>query len=511
MGGSGAGILNPIPGNWYLNRDTEKQTISSDDVQRVRRLSFLGRAFYNYDSRYMITANFRADASSKFTKNPWGFFPSVALAWRLSEEPFMREQELDWLDNIKFRAGWGQVGNDGIESNSFRMSMFSAENVFVSYPFGPNQDADPAVATDGAAMLTLVDESGKWETNEQWDAGIDFSFWNGKLAGTIDYFRRDTKDALLYVNAPAHVGNRGSLVKNVGNIRNEGVEFTLSHDNKVGPVHYNISANVSYLHNELTKVNGGSPLWSYGTLCKTYEGMALNSFWGYEYEGIYQTDQEALDQLTQYDASTIGVHAGDARYKDQNGDGKIDESDKKVIGNPFPKVSYGITLGADFYGVDVQLFFQGVAGNSLYNYQRQYLEGSGSSYALASYMKDDVWVGYTPAVQKAMIAAGVNPFELENRNGTIPNPLGSPTNTENSTRFLEDGSYFRLKNLQIGYTFPLKWTQKFRCSRLRIYATGTNLFTVTKYKGYDPEVGNGVDYGNYPQSRTFTFGLNVTF
>ncbi len=511
MGGSGAGILNPIPGNWYLNRDTEKQTISSDDVQRVRRLSFLGRAFYNYDSRYMITANFRADASSKFTKNPWGFFPSVALAWRLSEEPFMREQELDWLDNIKFRAGWGQVGNDGIESNSFQMSMFSAENVFVSYPFGPNQDADPAVATDGAAMLTLVDESGKWETNEQWDAGIDFSFWNGKLAGTIDYFRRDTKDALLYVNAPAHVGNRGSLVKNVGNIRNEGVEFTLSHDNKVGPVHYSISANVSYLHNELTKVNGGSPLWSYGTLCKTYEGMALNSFWGYEYEGIYQTDQEALDQLTQYDASTIGVHAGDARYKDQNGDGKIDESDKKVIGNPFPKVSYGITLGADFYGVDVQLFFQGVAGNSLYNYQRQYLEGSGSSYALASYMKDDVWVGYTPAVQKAMIAAGVNPFELENRNGTIPNPLGSPTNTENSTRFLEDGSYFRLKNLQIGYTFPLKWTQKFRCSRLRIYATGTNLFTVTKYKGYDPEVGNGVDYGNYPQSRTFTFGLNVTF
>ena len=511
MGGSGAGILNPIPGNWYLNRDTEKQTISSDDVKRVRRLSFLGRAFYNYDSRYMITANFRADASSKFTKNPWGFFPSVALAWRLSEEPFMREQELDWLDNIKFRAGWGQVGNDGIESNSFQMSMFSAENVFVSYPFGPNQDADPAVATDGAAMLTLVDESGKWETNEQWDAGIDFSFWDGKLAGTIDYFRRDTKDALLYVNAPAHVGNRGSLVKNVGNIRNEGVEFTLSHDNKVGPVHYNISANVSYLHNELTKVNGGSPLWSYGTLCKTYEGMALNSFWGYEYEGIYQTDQEALDQLTQYDASTIGVHAGDARYKDQNGDGKIDESDKKVIGNPFPKVSYGITLGADFYGVDVQLFFQGVAGNSLYNYQRQYLEGSGSSYALASYMKDDVWVGYTPAVQNAMIAAGVNPFELENRNGTIPNPLGSPTNTENSTRFLEDGSYFRLKNLQIGYTFPLKWTQKFRCSRLRIYATGTNLFTVTKYKGYDPEVGNGVDYGNYPQSRTFTFGLNVTF
>ncbi len=509
MGGSGAGILNPMPSNWYLSRATEKQTISSDAVSRVRRLSFLGRAFYSYDNRYLITANFRADASSKFTKNPWGFFPSVALAWRLSEEHFLKDLELSWLDNIKVRAGFGQVGNDGIESNSFQMSMFSAENVFVSYPFGTNQDADPAVATNGAALLTLVDENGKWETNQQWDAGIDFSFWNGKLAGTIDYFRRDTKDALLYVNAPAQVGNRGALVKNVGNIRNEGVEITLSHDNRVGKVHYNIGVNLSYLHNELTKVNGGSPLW--GDRTKTYEGLALNSFWGYHYEGIYQSDAEALAQLYTYDASTIGVHAGDARYTDVNGDGKLDEDDKMVLGNPFPKISYGFNLGADFYGVDIQLFFQGVAGNSIYNAQREMLEGSGSSYALASYMKDEVWVGYTTAVQNAMINAGVNPYELENRNGTIPNPLGSPTNTENSSRFIEDGSYLRLKNLQIGYTFPAKWTQKFRCSRLRLYATASNLFTITKYKGYDPEVGGGVDYGNYPQSRTFTFGLNANF
>lgn len=509
MGGSGAGILNPVPSNWYLSRATEKQTISSDAVSRVRRLSFLGRAFYSYDNRYLITANFRADASSKFTKNPWGFFPSVALAWRLSEEHFLKDLDLGWLDNIKVRAGFGQVGNDGIESNSFQMAMFSAENVFVSYPFGTNQDADPAVATNGAALLTLVDENGKWETNQQWDAGIDFSFWNGKLAGTIDYFRRDTKDALLYVNAPAQVGNRGALVKNVGNIRNEGVEITLSHDNRVGKVHYNIGVNLSYLHNELTKVNGGSPLW--GDRTKTYEGLALNSFWGYHYEGIYQSDAEALAQLYTYDASTIGVHAGDARYTDVNGDGKLDEDDKMVLGNPFPKISYGFNLGADFYGVDIQLFFQGVAGNSIYNAQREMLEGSGSSYALASYMKDEVWVGYTTAVQNSMIAAGVNPYELENRNGTIPNPLGSPTNTENSSRFIEDGSYLRLKNLQIGYTFPAKWTQKFRCSRLRLYATASNLFTITKYKGYDPEVGGGVDYGNYPQSRTFTFGLNANF
>ncbi len=511
IGGSGAQILNPIPSNWYLNNTTEKQTIASDGVGRTRRLSFLGRGFYSYDNRYMVTVNFRADASSKFTKNPWGFFPSAAVAWRLSEEPFMRDLDADWLDNIKFRAGFGQVGNDGIGTAAFQYTMFSAENVFVSYPFGPDQNSNPAVAANGAAVLRLVDEDGKWETNQQWDAGVDFSFWNGMLAGTIDYFRRDTKDALLYVNAPAQVGNMHSPVRNVGNIRNEGVEISLSHDNTVGKFHYNIGANISYLHNELTKLNGGSTLWSYGTLCKTDEGMALNSFWGYQYEGIYQTDEEALEQLYTYTPTTIGVHAGDARYKDVNGDGKLDENDKMVIGNPFPKLTYGLNFAMDFYGVDFQVFFQGVAGNAIYNAQRQFLEGDGSSYALASYMKDQVWVGYTPVVQNALIAAGVNPYELENRNGTIPNPLGSPTNTENSTRFLEDGSYLRLKNLQIGYTLPLTVTQKFRCSRLRFYVTASNLFTITKYKGYDPEVGSGVDYGNYPQSRTFTFGLNASF
>ena len=507
IGGSGAGILNPIPSNWYLNNTTQKQTYASDGVARTRRLSFLGRAFYCYDSRYMITVNFRADASSKFTKQPWGFFPSAALAWRLSEEPFMRDLELDWLDNIKIRAGFGQVGNDGVGSAAFQYTMFSAENVFVSYPFGPDQYS--GISTNGAAVLRQVDESGKWETNEQWDAGIDFGFWNGKLSGSIDYFRRDTKDALLYVNAPAQVGNMHAPVRNVGNIRNEGVEITLNHENKVGDFHYNIGANLSYLHNELTKLNGGSPLW--GDRTKTDEGMALNSFWGYQYEGVYQTDEEALEQLYTYTATTIGVHAGDARYKDMNGDGKLDEDDKMVIGNPFPKISYGFNFGADFYGVDVQLFFQGVAGNSIYNAQRQMLEGDGSGYALASYMKDEVWVGYTDAVRSSMLSKGIDYYELENRNGTIPNPLGSPTNTENSTRFIEDGSYLRLKNLQIGYTLPQHITQKFRCNRLRFYATASNLFTITKYKGYDPEVGGGVDYGNYPQSRTFTFGLNASF
>lgn len=508
MGGSGASILNPTENNWYLMNATEDKNFS-DGVSRERRLSFLGRAFYNYDNRYMATVNFRADASSKFTKNPWGFFPSMSLAWRLSEEPFMRDLELDWLDNIKFRAGYGQVGNDGVPSSVFVQTMESGNKVFYGYPLGVTTSDDNIAY--GAALLTLANQDGKWETNEQWDAGIDFGFWNGKLSGSIDYFRRNTLDALLYVNAPAHVGNWGSPVKNVGNIRNEGFELTLNHDNQVGKFHYNIGGNISYLENTLTKLSGGSSLW--GDRVKTDEGMALNSFWGYQYEGVYTSDAEVLDHLYSFKErpEECGVHAGDARYTDVNGDGKIDENDKVNLGNAFPKVTYGINLGADFYGVDIQLFFQGVAGNKIYNAQRQTLEGDGTSYALASYMKDEVWVGYTDVVRDALLNQGVNWMELENREGTIPNPLGSPTNTENSTRFLESGAYFRLKNAQIGYTLPQNITKKFHCSRLRFYVTASNLFTITKYSGYDPEVGSGVDYGNYPQSRTFTFGLNANF
>ena len=190
----------------------------------------------------------------------------------------------------------------------------------------------------------------------------------------------------------------------------------------------------------------------------------------------------------------------------------MDEGDKRNIGNPFPKLTYGINLGADFYGVDIQLFFQGVYGNSIYNALRLRTEGAGTECAMSTSMRD-VWIGYTDQAKSSMIDKGLNymTMNLENLNGSIPNPVGSTLNTENSTRFIEDGSYLRLKNLQIGYTFPLKWTQKFRCSRLRLYATASNLFTITKYSGYEPEVGSGVDYGNYPQSRTFTFGLNATF
>ncbi len=503
MGGAGATILNPIEENWYLKKATEDITPASDDVDRQRRLSFLARAFYSYDSRYMITANFRADGSSKFKKNPWGFFPSVALAWRLSEEHFIKDRELPWLDNLKLRAGWGQVGNDGVNENDFVLAIADG-TYFSSYVLG-----NPAVNVKGATITTYVNQDGRWETNEQWDAGIDFGFWNGKLSGSIDYFLRDTKDALLYVPAPAHAGSQFPMVKNVGNIRNQGVEIVLNHENKVGPVHYSIGGNFSWIKNELTKLNGGSTYYDDRVIIT--EGLPLRAFWGYEYEGVYTSDEEALAHLYSYDASTIGVHAGDAKYKDLNGDGKIDDNDKKMVGNPFPAFTYGLNLGLDFYGVDVQVFFQGVADVDVYNALRHVTEGAGDEMTLSTAM-NNVWIGYTDLVRDALQNKGINWMNLENRSAdALPNPVGAPSNNENSSRFVEDASYFRLKNLQIGYTIPKQYTEKAHIQRARVYVSGSNLLTATKYSGFDPEVGSGVDYGNYPQSRTWTFGVNLNF
>jgi TonB-linked SusC/RagA family outer membrane protein len=436
------------------------------------------------------------------------------MAWRISQERWMRD--FDWLDNLKLRAGWGQVGNDAsLGSSTFLVNIGSSNSVFYGYPLG-GEGNDMQEMGYGAAVLTQANVDGKWETNEQWDAGIDFGFWNGKLSGSIDYFLRDTKDALLYVNAPSHVGNRYSLVKNVGNIRNQGVEIVLEHNNRVGKVHYSIGGNLSFIKNELTKVNGGSPIYSGYT--KTDEGMPLGSFWGYVYEGVYQTNEEAIEHQWQYKdrPGEIGVHAGDARYEDLNNDGIIDDNDKTYIGNPFPKFTYGINMGVDFYGVDIQLFFQGVYGNQIYNALRYRTEGAGDDCSLSPVMSD-VWVGYSPVIQNALLGMGVDYTQLENRNGTIPNPVGSPMNSQASSRYVEDGSYLRFQTLSIGYTVPKRYTDKLHLSNLRVNFNVQNLGTITNYSGLNPEVPNasaieqGVDLGTYPLPRTYVIGLNFDF
>lgn len=484
IGGSGSSILNPVESNWYLSQATEDQVKASDSASRVRRFSLLSRLHYGYNNKYLITVNFRADASSKFKENIWGYFPSTALAWRISEEDWMKK--FSFLSDLKLRAGWGQIGNDQISNDSFVLSMFNSGPTFVDYVLGQNQ----ALAS-GATILTYVNNGGKWETTEQLNFGLDFGFMNNKLVGTIDVFRRDTKDMLLSVTAPAHVGNRYAAVANVGTVRNQGLELTLNYRNKISEVDFSIGGNASFIKNELTALNGGSRIYGDRTICD--EGLALYTFWGYNYEGIYKTDEEALEHLYSYkdNPSSIPFHAGDAKYTDINGDGKIDDNDKTDLGNPFPWLTYGINLGAEWKGFDCQLFFQGVYGNKIFNAVRIRTEGTGNEATLSTTMRD-VWTESNP-------------------NGSIPNPYGSTYNKEDNSRYIENGAYLRLKNFQIGYTLPVKVVKKANISNCRLYISVNNLLTFTHYTGYDPEISGGVDYGNYPQSRTFTIGANINF
>ena len=480
VGGSGSSILNPTPNNWLLSQTTEKRTFATDIIERSRMFSLLGRLHYSYDNKYMITANFRGDSSSKFPLNLWGYFPSTAIAWRISEENWMKE--IPNLDYMKVRLGWGRIGNANLPSDSFTPKMENRGPTFIDYVLGDNQEL-----ANGVAMLTIVNANGRWETTEQISGGIDFGFFKGKLNGNIDVFQRNTLDMLLSVKAPAQVGNRYDPIANVGTVSNKGIELTLDHQNKIGKLNYTLNGNISFITNKLISLNGGDVI--YGDRVKSDMGLPLFTLWGYQNEGIYKTDAEALSHLTGYTAESIAYHAGDAKFKDQDGNGLINDKDKTNLGNSFPAVTYGLNVGADYAGFDLQLFFQGVAGNEIYNAVRERTEGKGDVATLSTSMSD----AWTPA----------------NVNGTIPNPYGASMNYANSSRFVESGSYLRLKNLQIGYTIPQKITKQANINRCRVYMSGSNLFTLTGYTGYDPEVGGGVDYGNYPQSRTITLGLNL--
>jgi TonB-dependent starch-binding outer membrane protein SusC len=482
IGGSGASILNPSETNWYLSQTTEDRTPTSDAVARTRMFSLLGRLQYSYDSKYLATFNFRGDASSKFQENLWGYFPSMALAWRISEESWMKN--ISNLDYLKIRAGYGQIGNEKIGSDNFILKMFNNGPTFVDYVFGIDQQL-----ASGATILTYVNRGGKWERTEQYNFGVDFGLYKNKFTGTIDAFIRDTKDMLLSVKAPAHVGNRYDAIANVGTVRNKGVELTLTYQNnatlKGKAFNYNITGNVSFIKNELTALNGGERV--FGTYTLSDQGMPLFSLWGYKYEGIYRSDQEALNHLRGYTASSISYHAGDAKYQDLNGDGLIDDKDQQKIGNPFPWLTYGLNLGANWNNFDLQVFLQGVYGNDIFNAVRMRTEGTGTEATLSTSMR--------------------NAWSPTNLNGDIPNPY-STVNRFASSRFVESGAYLRLKNVQVGYTLPASIKGLNKC---RIYVAGNNLLTFTKYTGYDPEIGSGVDFGNYPQSRTIMLGAQVNF
>lgn len=439
--------------------------------------SFLGRVSYNYDSRYLFTGNIRYDGSSKFAPgHRWGLFPSASAAWRISNEEFMSGAS-SWLDDLKLRAGYGLTGNQGGIGNysylaSMRVSKVppTADNAYPGIAISPNSASNPELT---------------WEKTTQINIGADFSAWNSRLMLTADAYYKKTTDLLLTVTLPDNVNLPGGITRNDGEMLNKGVEFTINSKNLTGEFKWNTDFNISFNHNEVTKL-GLNKVYYYADMYTTgesaiilKEGLPLGSFFGYKSNGV-------------------NIDTGDIDYEDISKNGTIGPEDRTVIGCAQPKFIYGFTNEFSWKGLNLSIFFQGSHGNQIFNASRIDTES----------MID--FKNQSTAVLRRWMRPGMRT--------DIPRS-GNVDNIHNSSRFVEDGSYLRLKNLTLSYTLPRSITEFAGIQKAQVYVTGQNLLTFTKYTGYDPEVNAygtsavalGVDYGTYPQSKTCIVGINITF
>ena len=450
-------------------------------------LSFIGRLNYTYADKYLLTATVRRDGSSRFSKeNRWGTFPSFSLAWRASNESFFPKN--DYVNDVKLRVGYGMTGNQGGIDNyayftKLRTGQYVFNNNLVSTLY-PHVMPNPNV---------------KWETVEQFNGGIDLALLKNRLNLTFDAYIKNTSDMLVPMAVSVSSGYSDINVPsiNAGKVQNKGVELTVSSVNvNKKDFQWNTDVNVSFNRNKIVKMNDGVPLFTgfEAFLTKLQilsEGHPVNSFYGYVMNGLFQNQAEVDNYATQVENGTA---PGDVKFRDLNNDGVINADDRTYIGNPFPEWTFSMNNNFNYKNIDLQIFLQGVAGNDIYNANRIWQEGMSVPQNQIAKVKDR-WTG-------------------EGTSNSIPRAIyGDPNqNTRHSTRFVEDGSYLRIKNVTLGYTLPKEVTQKFHTDMLRIYLSCQNLYTFTKYSGMDPEVGTGgVDGGTYPVTRTVSFGLNVQF
>lgn len=513
----------------FLADSYRQMSLTSDQTSRIgdggynlktRYISWYGRAMYTLMDRYIVTATVRRDGSSNFgSGNRWGTFPSAALAWRLSEEDFIKN--LDIFSNMKLRFGWGQTGNAG-SATSLSVAQLSSNRIAYDWGQlgGSSSNYNKVV---GFAQLKEIDTNLKWETNTQTNIGLDLGLLNNDLNITMDYFIRDSKDLLLYRNMRPSTGH-GQVYTNAGHIQNKGFEFSVSYNKRFGDWNLGATLTGSTLKNKVIEV--GDPIYNNldanGDLITddgdnwtnhsvTMEGHAVGSYYGYVVEGIFQSQAEvdaanALAKENGYDAYQVNATTvGDFKYKDLNGDGHIDGDDQKVLGNGFPKLNYGLTLNASWKNWDAMIYMYGVAGMKINSYAAMkmtqlYKTGGGVQNTLKEYIN--------------------NAWSESNTNTMYPRMTMNDNNTnmKASDAYVKKGDFLKIANIQIGYTFPKRWLQPLRMDNARIFASVENLACFSGYNKFgDPEVGNaavlqtGFDGGRYPYPRTFTFGLSVQF
>lgn len=449
-------------------------------------LSFMGRVNYNYTDKYLLTLTVRRDGSSRFSKdNRWGTFPSVAAAWRLSEEAFYQKNK--WVNDIKVRAGYGVTGNQwGINEYAYFTKLKTGQYVFNGTP----------VST--LYPLVMPNPDVKWETVKQWNAGIDLSLIDQRINLSLDGYIKNTTDMLVPMAVPITTGYSDIYVPsiNAGKVRNTGWELTISSRNLTGELEWNTDLNVSYNKNKVISMNEGVPLFTGDDINMTKvlvnaEGNPINSFYGYVTNGLFQNWDQVNNASIQVPGGTA---PGDIRFSDLDNNGVINDNDRTYIGNPTPEWSFSMNNSFAYKNFDLQIFLQGVAGNDIYNANRIWQEGM--------------------AVPQNQTAKVLDRWTGEGTSNSVPRAVYSDPNknARHSSRFVEDGSYLRIKNLTLGYTLPQAISKKAYLQTVRMYMSCQNLYTMTKYSGFDPEVGaNGIDLSTYPLTRTISFGVNVKF
>lgn len=461
-------------------------------------VSFLGRVNYTFNDKYLFTVTGRIDGSSKFAEgHKYGYFPSGAFAWRISKEKFM--QQLSAVSDLKFRVSYGVIGNQAIPPyQSLALVGPYGEGVF-------NSSAGSEVYT-GREPLSYVNKNLKWESTKQFDVGIDLGLFKNRLLLTADYYTKLTYDLLLSTPIPTTSGFQTTLL-NVGNISNKGFDFDIRSVNTTGALKWNTALNISVNRNKVTNLNTATDILLLGgSLLRT--GLPIGTFYGYIFDGIFQSDEEAAKSpvlIGQEQGSSnpaAQAKAGDRKYRDINGDGKIDASDRTILGSAQPKFTWGLNNTFTYKGFDLSFFFQGSQGNKMANF---------NSFDLLNFTGQN----------NVLAEAALDRWSPENHSNKNPRPLSSGSLDVGifSSVIVEDASYARLKNITLGYRIPLKVLDKAKIKSLRVYVSATNLWTLTDYTGYDPEANTygqsttliGIDAGGYPQAKTYQAGVTISF
>ncbi len=476
--------------NIYLGYGLGKKT-QSENYQNYSLASFFGSVNYNYMQKYYLSGTIRRDGSSRFSEgNKWGTFYSASAGWNIESESFMKD--IQAIEKLKLRAGWGAVGNQNIRLYAYSDQYGKNFN----YPFG-------GIAEEGYAQTMLGNQNLKWETSQQFNIGVDMAFLENSLGFSVDYFNKISKDMLVLASLPPSIGYAQPFWINNGEVLNQGIDLEIFYRKNYKDAGFNITFNGGYLKNEVLKTDapiiaGRVDQGLFAT--RTEAGYPIGSFYMLEMAGIFQNQTEVFTSAFQGN----GIQPGDVKYVDQNKDGKIDANDRVHVGSPIPTFTTGLNLSGYWKNFDVSCFFQGAFGQDIYAQIQQDIEGFYRGFPVTQRYFDEHWTG-------------------EGTSNTQPRASwnAKSNNVKVSTRFLEDGSYLRLKNLQIGYTIPK--TEKIGIERLRVFTSGTNLLTFTRYSGMDPEMtvsansfsegdkALGIDWGTYPVAKSFTFGVNLTF